>query len=169
MVFAASVERGTEILRSLSALAAEALKASLLINGGAIVALLAYAGTAPSSVRAETAHSFSGALLFFGAGVFCATLALGLSYSAQLRFYNSRVAGENMLLRSEGILEAAASANRLPTDAEAKTLAELRTRLGAEPPHERFLFWAQFVGYFSVVFFLLGSVTAFLVLGAGGR
>ena len=53
-----------------------ALRISLLINGGAAVALLTFIGTLPK----EQKHAFADNLVWFASGVALAVAALGLSY-----------------------------------------------------------------------------------------
>jgi hypothetical protein len=84
--------RADETYRSLVSLSAEALKALLLLNGGAVVALLAYLGHA--SGAALLARYLMYPCFFFVLGLVFAALALGFAYLTQLAFYNRDVGGQ---------------------------------------------------------------------------
>jgi hypothetical protein len=77
----------TETFKGLINLSIEALKALLLINGGAAVAILAYLGnmaSRPSVVRLATMKD---ALSCFAFGVLVTALAFIVAYFTQLRLY----------------------------------------------------------------------------------
>jgi hypothetical protein len=76
-----------ETFKGLINLSIEALKALLLINGGAAVAILAYLGSLTS--RGAVAHppNMKNALLFFAGGVFTTALAFIVAYFTQYRLY----------------------------------------------------------------------------------
>lgn len=80
-------EKDLELIRATVGTAQSALKASILINGGAAVALLAFvSGVWPlgALIRAEIAQ----ALLFFTLGVLCSAVASLLAYFTQAGFGN---------------------------------------------------------------------------------
>jgi hypothetical protein len=76
-----------ETFKGLITLSIEALKALLLINGGAAVAILAYLGSLAS--RGSTAHlpNMKGALLCFAIGVLATALAFIVAYFTQFCLY----------------------------------------------------------------------------------
>jgi hypothetical protein len=151
-VFRAAVERNTETLKSLSLLSTEALKASLLINGGAIVALMTYANAAGSATRGSVVRSLTLALACYIVGVFCAALSLGLGFKFQLEHFNYRTRQEN-----RGVVRERADAGwwtgTIPDEPSSRT-------------HETLLGWAFWVGAGSIAAFLTGSIAAVLTLGA---
>jgi len=73
-------------------LSTEALKAVLLLNGGAVVALLAYLGQASS--RAELARRAACPLTWFVVGLVLAALAFGSAYLTQLALFNESGLGD---------------------------------------------------------------------------
>jgi hypothetical protein len=81
----------TETFKSLISLSTEALKALQLLNGGAVVALLAYLGQA--SKRADLARALTCPFALFVAGLLAATLAYGSAYLTQLSLYSEDVQG----------------------------------------------------------------------------
>jgi hypothetical protein len=74
-----------ETFKGLIALSIEALKALLLINGGAAVALLAYLGS--PHARYPYIPYMKNALLCFAGGVLATALAFIAGYFTQLRLY----------------------------------------------------------------------------------
>lgn len=71
--FKATIEAGREALNTL-----------VLINGGAVVALLGLAGAlASKGVAPSLAHSLREPLIEFGSGVLCGAIAFGIRYLAQ--------------------------------------------------------------------------------------
>mgnify|MGYP001597081463 CR=1 FL=1 len=85
--YAAQNQGALEILRSVIALGQGALRASMLINGGAAVATLGFLSNAwtkgvPPGILAGLPHS----LLFFVLGVLAAGLATGFTFLAQEAF-----------------------------------------------------------------------------------
>lgn len=80
-------EINLEMLRSTIATGQSALKSSLLINGGAAVAVLAFMGNIWSSKDATTAlPAISEALLMYIGGVLVAAFAAGATYISQAGF-----------------------------------------------------------------------------------
>jgi hypothetical protein len=75
-----------ETFRGLINLSIETLKALLLINGGAAVALLAYLGS--PHARYPYIPYMKNALLCFAIGVLVTALAFIAAYFTQLRLYN---------------------------------------------------------------------------------
>jgi hypothetical protein len=77
-----------ETFKGLIALSIELLKALLLINGGAAVAILAYLGNLASHAS-PVAHlpNMRYALLYFAGGVFATALAFIAAYFTQYRLY----------------------------------------------------------------------------------
>lgn len=81
-----------ETYRSLISISIEFLRALLLLNGGAIVALLAYLGQAEDG--AELAAHSTPSLTWFVAGLILSTAALVGSYLTQLSLYQESVHSE---------------------------------------------------------------------------
>jgi hypothetical protein len=75
-----------ETFKGLIALSIELLKALLLINGGAAVAILAYLGNLASHPVAHLPN-MKNALLCFAGGVFTTALAFIAAYFTQFRLY----------------------------------------------------------------------------------
>ncbi len=81
-----SEDQALETYKSMIAIGTEALKALQLINGGAIVALLAYLGQVPD--RAHLAPLVAKPLALFLGGLLAATLAFLGTYLTQLTLLN---------------------------------------------------------------------------------
>lgn len=82
-------EWNLEMLRSTIAIAQSALKSSLLINGAAAVALLAFIGNVWSSKEhIPTVLGVANAMGFFVSGVLTAAVAAGFAYFAQAGYGN---------------------------------------------------------------------------------
>lgn len=82
-------EWNLEMLRSTIAIAQSALKSSLLINGAAAVALLAFIGNVWSSKEhIPTVLGVANAMGFFVSGVLTAAVAAGFAYLAQAGYGN---------------------------------------------------------------------------------
>jgi hypothetical protein len=82
-------ERDLEFIRSTVAAAHVALKAALLINGGAAVAMLAFIGNVFRACRdTSLVPALSFALLLHVFGVLAAAVATGTAYVAQAGFGN---------------------------------------------------------------------------------
>jgi hypothetical protein len=79
-------EHAIETYKSLISISTEALKALQLLNGGAVVALLAYLGQHP-----KLALSARGALGLFVLGLVAGTTVFITSYLTQLALYNESV------------------------------------------------------------------------------
>ena len=75
-----------ETYRSLLLFGLEALKAMLLLNGGAIVAILAYLGQAQT--RADLAPMAKMPLGLFSVGIVCTMLAFTFGYLTQHALFN---------------------------------------------------------------------------------
>jgi len=76
-----------EMFRSVVTAGQSALKSSMVINGGAAVALLAFTGKVWETKVSETvASSLSSSIFIFCLGVLCAALASGSTYLSQLSF-----------------------------------------------------------------------------------
>jgi hypothetical protein len=82
-------EHAVESYRSLITISVDMFKALVLLNGGAVVALLAYVGQAPN--RPELAAHARYPLALFVAGLVSAGLAFGTSYLTQFALYNESV------------------------------------------------------------------------------
>lgn len=83
--YVAQNEAALELFRSASAARAAALKVVTIINGGAVVALLAFVGTlSSSSSEVVSVPSAATSLLAFVVGVFLASLATGNRYFSSL-------------------------------------------------------------------------------------
>jgi hypothetical protein len=79
-------EQALETYKSMISIGTEALKALQLINGGAIVALLAYLGHAPKSPNLS--HEVGKPLVLFVLGLVSATLAFLFTYLTQYYLFN---------------------------------------------------------------------------------
>lgn len=76
--------RSLELFKSVIQVGQSALKASMLINGGAAVALLAFMGKIwGTSTSSEVAGSISMAIFLFCIGIFLSALASGITYLSQ--------------------------------------------------------------------------------------
>jgi hypothetical protein len=82
-------EHAIETYKSLIQIAVEGLKILLLINGGAVVAILAYLGQSPEGARLAQ-HSML-PLGSFVAGLFFSVLAFAGAYATQFALYNETV------------------------------------------------------------------------------
>ena len=82
-------EHAIETYKSLISISVEGLKALQLVNGGAVVALLAYLGQV--SNRAELASNVKCPLAFFVLGLVTSTAAFFGSYQTQLALYNESI------------------------------------------------------------------------------
>ena len=78
-----------ETYKSMIAISVEGYKALLLINGGAIVATLAY--LEQSSTGSETAKHMLWPLYGFVAGIVFIVIAFMFSYAAQFKLFNESV------------------------------------------------------------------------------
>jgi hypothetical protein len=76
-----------ETFKGLIALSIEALKAMLLINGGAAVAILAYLGSLASRSPSVHLPNIKSALMWFAGGVLTAAVDFTFAYFTQLRLY----------------------------------------------------------------------------------
>lgn len=82
-------EHALETYKSLIGFGTEALKAMQLLNGGAIVALLAYLGQVKP--EASVAKSIGCPLMFFIIGLSISTFAFLLAYLTQFSLFNELV------------------------------------------------------------------------------
>ena len=77
-------EQEQEVFKSVIAYGEVTVKSALLINGGAAVAMLAFAGNLATRVgEPEIASRFAAAMVAFGAGAWLAVLGAGFGYIAQ--------------------------------------------------------------------------------------
>lgn len=86
-------DHGADIHFELAArLAVEGLKALLIFNGGAAVALIALAGsiTKVNGTNAAMAHSFLWPIIAFGTGAFLTVVTMAIGYFSQLSYANHR-------------------------------------------------------------------------------
>lgn len=86
-------EHAIETYRSLISISIAGLKTLLLINGGAVVAVLAYLGQSPQGPR--LAPHIWWPLGSFVAGVACCAFAFLGSYATQFALYNESVSPES--------------------------------------------------------------------------
>jgi hypothetical protein len=84
-------DHALETLRSLIIISVEAIKTLVLLNGGAIVALLAYLGQAHS--RQDMAVNIGCSLAWFVSGLVAGAIAFFGSYLTQLSLYGESVLG----------------------------------------------------------------------------
>lgn len=87
-----NTDHALETYKSLISISVELLRSLLLLNGGAIVALLAYIGQAKNGT--EVAKNASCSLSLFIVGLVLAALAFIGSYLTQLTLYNESVRSE---------------------------------------------------------------------------
>lgn len=80
-----------ETYKSMISISVEGFKTLLLINGGAVVAMLAYLGQ--SARGSEVAPHVRCPLTFFVLGIFAATLSFFGSYITQFQLYNECLTG----------------------------------------------------------------------------
>ena len=86
----AQQKHSVEMLRSVFAYGQAALKSSILINGGAAVALLAFIGKIWSEETGQAAvNALTSALVFFGFGVLAGAIGTGATYFSQLSYASS--------------------------------------------------------------------------------
>jgi hypothetical protein len=86
-------EHASETFRSLVAISIEGLRTLVLLNGGAIVALIAYLGQIES--RASVATGVGSSLGWFVAGLVAGVVGFFGAYLTQLSLYNESVLGSN--------------------------------------------------------------------------
>jgi hypothetical protein len=84
-----NTDHALETYKSLISISVELLRSFLLLNGGAIVALLAYIGQAENG--AEVAKNAACSLSLFIVGLVLSSLAFVGSYLTQLALYNESV------------------------------------------------------------------------------
>jgi hypothetical protein len=77
----------TETFKGLITLSVEAVKMLALVNGGAIVALLAYLGNFAARVPDKQPPHLRHAFGYFANGLFATVLAVMLAYLTQLKLY----------------------------------------------------------------------------------
>jgi hypothetical protein len=78
-----------EMFKSVITAGQSALKSSMVINGGAAAALLAFTGKIWETSTSEiVANSLTSSIFIFCLGVLCAALATGTTYLSQLSFGN---------------------------------------------------------------------------------
>jgi hypothetical protein len=83
-------EHSIEMFRSVLSSAEQALKACMLINGGAAVALLAFSGNLIQHNRTSLLPGVSDALAWFVGGVLAGAMAFAFRYFSQDAFSNDR-------------------------------------------------------------------------------
>lgn len=87
--YKAQLENEMEMFKTIFVYGQRTLKAMLIINGGAAVAMLAFLSRYLSSGTSDVnMHYFTVALLIFGAGVFLGAFTAGLSYITQYCYYH---------------------------------------------------------------------------------
>lgn len=82
-------EHAIETFKSLVTLATEGLKTLVLINGGAVVALLAYLGQVHGD--SDLGHRVAWPMILFATGLVAAGTAFGTAYMTQLHLYQESV------------------------------------------------------------------------------
>lgn len=96
-----------ETYKSMISISVEGLKTLLLINGGAVVVMLAYLG---QSARGwEIAPHAMWPLAFFVIGIFAATFSFFGSYFTQFTLYNESLRGESGNVRHMSIVKITAA------------------------------------------------------------
>ena len=85
--YTAQSQTALEMLRSVITLGQGALRAAMLVNGGAAVAILGFLGSAwTKGVPQATLTTLPRSMLFFAVGVLAAGLATGFTYLSQAAF-----------------------------------------------------------------------------------
>jgi hypothetical protein len=84
-------ESGREMFRTVITYGAEAMKAAILVNGGAAVALLAFLGSSKGiSLARIPTFLLANAILFLAGGVLCAAIAMATSYLTQFYYHQNQ-------------------------------------------------------------------------------
>jgi hypothetical protein len=84
-------ESGREMFRTLITYGAEAMKAAILVNGGAAVALLAFLGSSKGiSLARVPTFLLADAVLFLVGGVLCAAIAMATAYLTQFYYHQNQ-------------------------------------------------------------------------------
>lgn len=96
-------EKHLESYRAVISTGANAIKASVLINGGAAIALLTFYAKAKETIEAALIGNLTKALFFFGVGVFIAALGSGFAYFTNRAYLE----GKNKLATRLNIISAA--------------------------------------------------------------
>ncbi len=81
-------EHAIETYKALTTTGVEAVKASLLLNGGSAIAFIAFWGNLLSKALPSTIPNFRPALICYGIGLFSAGVSLVLGYLLNLRVYD---------------------------------------------------------------------------------
>ena len=85
-------DHSIETFKSMISISTEGMKALQLVNGGSVVALLAYLGQV--SNRAKVAPHIKCAMVLFVLGLVAATFSFFMSYLTQFALYNESVRGQ---------------------------------------------------------------------------
>jgi hypothetical protein len=96
--YKAQVLSDAEMFKSVIQAGQGALKASLLINGGAAVALLAFIGNIWAKIQSQdVAYYLITSLIIFGGGVLFGTLSTGITYLTQATYSKQCIKSGNIL------------------------------------------------------------------------
>lgn len=82
------LERDLEMVKLSTSTGFTALKTAVLINGGAVIALLAFMGSQRGALMPQLAHNMVAPLTYFTTGTMLSAFATGLGYLAQAGFGN---------------------------------------------------------------------------------
>lgn len=82
----ATLNNQLENFRQVMAAGKEAINASIIINGGAVIALMSFMGNSVGKSKTNYLMALAYPLFMFGAGVFCGGVAFGTRYISQF-FY----------------------------------------------------------------------------------
>ena len=83
-------DKSIEMFRSLIDSAKDALRASMIINGGAVLALLSLLGNIDNSNLKNISSDLSQAMGIFALGVLSTSIAYGLRYIAQFSYAHKK-------------------------------------------------------------------------------
>ena len=82
----ANVSIGLENFRAVIDAGKEAINAAIIINGGAVIALMAFVGNSAAKYGHQVVSLTATPLLLFGVGVFCGGVAFGTRYISQFLY-----------------------------------------------------------------------------------
>ncbi len=84
----ATISMQVESFKAVIGAGKEAINASIIINGGAVISLMAFMGNVAGKSEKNFVHLLAFPLLLFGAGVFCGGIAFGTRFISQF-FYSA--------------------------------------------------------------------------------
>jgi hypothetical protein len=93
--YSATIAMGVESFRAVMDAGKEAINAAIIINGGAVIALMAFVGNSAAKYGHQIVAFAAIPLLLFGIGVFCGGVAFGTRYVSQ--FLYARPQNKNLV------------------------------------------------------------------------